>query len=355
MKPDAREQTRTVERQIAWWESCRKDWQDGGNMAIHIDATIKTLREISAARAATTERDALIKRMLTMIGHAVGAHLVKEDENNPVKQWIADANAVLSGESLAPATGVLPILEYAAATTRDEPDAAAANEDVDTGRGHTEVQDNLPAVAAPIAQDAAHGAMRRTNPAPDAELIAQLKSACADLYDARYFQYSEYLERAAARIEQLTQSKVAAPSLPHEPEEPVDGWPMNPQLRAWRMYARYLRAAAEQLERENAGLRDKRDIQALNCIARQNLGGENRSPCERLQEAIRDAESAEAALREAQKDAGRVDFLQANMLALDTEYGERKECVLVFTFPYSVSADLRRTIDAAIDAAGAKT
>jgi hypothetical protein len=86
--------------------------------------------------------------------------------------------------------------------------------------------------------------------------------------------------------------------------------------------------------------------------AQKKAAGEWQTKCNALesvgQKLLAERDKETARLRE---DAERIDFLQKNMLALDTEYGEKKECVLVFSFPYSVSANLRRSLDAAIDAA----
>jgi len=51
------------------------------------------------------------------------------------------------------------------------------------------------------------------------------------------------------------------------------------------------------------------------------------------------------------KDAERLDYLQAHLLAADFDYGERNETVLVFQWPATpIGANLRADIDSAIAA-----
>jgi len=66
-------------------------------------------------------------------------------------------------------------------------------------------------------------------------------------------------------------------------------------------------------------------------------------------EYVRHADVVEMA-KDAVQDVKRLEFLQANCLAADFDYGERHECVLVFRWPKTpIGWHLRKTIDAAME------
>ncbi len=47
---------------------------------------------------ALQNNEALIERMVKMVGQAVGPQLAGAESNDPVKQWLTDANAALASD-----------------------------------------------------------------------------------------------------------------------------------------------------------------------------------------------------------------------------------------------------------------
>lgn len=181
----------------------------------------------------------------------------------------------------------------------------------------------IPAVAAPIAQDAA----------PHASLICPYSAVIC--YNPR----GECKQGHCRR--QLPRAALAAPSsLPGDPQKfPHPTNPFTYCVSQTNYDA--LRAAAEQLERE----RDEADS------ALRDISAARQAECRTLRNAAvmadERAESAEAALREAQKDAGRYRFYVARLFSHTKNWPDE--------FRDAQNAnELEDAIDRAIDAQGEK-
>lgn len=125
--------------------------------------------------------------------------------------------------------------------------------------------------------------------------------------------------------------------VPVEPECPPDGWPINPHVRAWRIYAYALQSALKlaQDERDN-------EKEVRNCISRAHEAEQKR------------AEKAEALAEQNRKDAERYRWLVDKVMACD--YGDNDKGRVGWIIGHCKGPKWIEglSIDAAIDSARAE-